>query len=111
MLRPGSGCSCRASELRLCLLQPEPHAHLAVHRRGGSEARLGLRAIAGAPVELPEAEVAVGHERAHLEGLGEGQRLVVALASRCGRAAFASRGDLGLDAQRPGLEPPLAALA
>ena len=46
------------------------------------EARLGLRVIAGAPVVLSEAEVAVGHERAHLEGLGEGQRLVVALASR-----------------------------
>src|SRR5262245_56839207 len=37
-----------------------------VHRRRGGEMLLRLLALAGAPVELPEAEVAVGDEGAHL---------------------------------------------
>ena len=36
------------SLLRLRLLQPEPHAHLAVHRRRGGEVLVGLIAFAGA---------------------------------------------------------------
>jgi hypothetical protein len=50
-------------QLRLRLLQPEGHAHLAVHRRRGGEVLLRLLALARAPVELAEAEVAVGDER------------------------------------------------
>ena len=38
---------------------------------------LRLLPSAGAPVELAEAEVAVGDERAHAARLGEGQRLAV----------------------------------
>ncbi len=38
---------------------------------------LRLLALAGAPVELAEAEVAVGDERAHATRLGEGQRPVI----------------------------------
>src|SRR5262245_5616977 len=48
--------------LRLRLLQPERHLHLAVHRRRGGEVLLRLLALARAPVELAEAEVAVGDE-------------------------------------------------
>ena len=58
--------------LRLGLLQPEPHVHLAVHRRRGGEVLLGLLALARAPVELAEAEVAVGDEGAHAEFGGKG---------------------------------------
>src|SRR2546426_5570263 len=63
--------------LRLRLLQPEPHVHVAVHRRRGGEVLLGLLALARAPGELAEAEVAVRDERAHAARLGEGQRLAV----------------------------------
>src|SRR4030095_3381131 len=69
--------------LRFRLLQPKPHVHLAVHRRRGGKVLLRLLALARAPVELAEAEVAVGDERAHAARPGEGQRLaVVGLAAR-----------------------------
>jgi hypothetical protein len=44
-------------DLRLRLLQPEPHAHVAVHRRGGGEVLVRLLAVARAPVQLAEAQV------------------------------------------------------
>src|SRR4030095_15460160 len=50
---------------RLRLLQPVRHPHLAVRRRRGGEVLAGLIALARAPVELAEAEVAVGDEGAH----------------------------------------------
>jgi hypothetical protein len=40
------------------LLQPELHAHLALHRRRGGEMLVRLLALARAPVELAEAQVA-----------------------------------------------------
>src|SRR5437773_6574703 len=52
----------RTASVRLRLLQPEPHIHLAVHRRRGGEVLLRLLALTRAPVELAEAEVAVGDE-------------------------------------------------
>src|SRR5262245_26880426 len=55
----------------LRLLQPVRHAHLAVNRRRGGEMLLRLLAIPRALVELAEAEVAVGDERAHAESLGD----------------------------------------
>src|SRR6266566_526280 len=67
----------RTASVRLRLLQPEPHVYLAVHRRRGGEVLLRLLSLACAPVELAEAEVAVGDERAHAELLGEGQRLAI----------------------------------
>src|SRR5262249_33506166 len=53
--------------VRLSLLQPVRHPHLAVHRRRGDEVLLRLPALARAPVELAEAEVAVGDEGALAE--------------------------------------------
>jgi hypothetical protein len=61
----------------LRLLQPEAHAHLAVHRRRGDEVLLRLRALACTSIELAQAEVAVRDERAHAARLGESQRLAV----------------------------------
>src|SRR5215467_223406 len=61
----------------LRLLEPEPHVHLAVHRRRGAEVLARLLTLARAPVELAEAEVAVGDERAHAARLRERQRLAV----------------------------------
>src|SRR5215831_7079033 len=69
--------SCEAMQFPFGLLQPEPHVHLAVHGCRDGEVLLCLVALAGASVKLPEAEVAVGDERAHAARLGEGQRLAV----------------------------------
>src|SRR4029434_4496253 len=71
---------------RLCLLQPVRHPHLAVHRRCGGEVLLRLLALARAPVELAEAEVTVGDERAHAPRLGERPRLAVVAFSVLGAA-------------------------
>ena len=64
-------------QLRLRLLQIEPHVHLAVHRRRDGEVLLRLLTLARAPVELAEAEMAVAEpphslEDRALEGLGAG---------------------------------------
>src|SRR5215831_5916418 len=69
--------SARRVYLRLRLLQPVRHPHLTVHRRRGGEVLARLLALARARAQLPEAEVAVGDERAHAARLGEGQRLMV----------------------------------
>src|SRR5215510_7188224 len=69
--------------LRLRLLQPIRHPHLAVHRRRGGEMLLRLFALAPAPVELAEAEVAVGDEGAYAAQIGERQCLTVGNSSRC----------------------------
>src|SRR5262249_12928471 len=68
-----SGCL----HLRFCFLQPVRHPHLAVHRRRGGEMLLRLLALARAPVELAEAEVAVRDEGAHAARLGECQGIAV----------------------------------
>src|SRR5499426_3478940 len=67
--------------LDLRLLQPVRHPHLAVHRRRRGEMLLRLLALAGAPVELAKAEVAVGDEGAHAELAGECQRRAVVAKS------------------------------
>src|SRR5262245_52636120 len=79
---------------RLRLLQPEGHAHLAVHRSGGCQVLLRLGCVAGAAKELAEAEVAVGGEWAHGELLGKGQRLTVAALGPRERWRVMARGDL-----------------
>src|SRR5262245_24002704 len=63
--------------LRLRPLQPIRHSHVAVQGRRRGEVLLRLLALARAAVELAEAEVAVGDERAHAAWLGECERLAV----------------------------------
>src|SRR5437899_7720207 len=63
--------SAQLRQLRFCLLQPETHVHLAVHRRRGGEVLVGLFPLAPVPIELAEAEVAVGDEGAHAESTRE----------------------------------------
>ena len=101
----GNVAHCRL--LRLGLLQPEAHAHVAVHRRRGGEVLAGLLALARAPVELAEAEVAVGDERAHLELLGERERVTVVAVSVLRR--IAAGGDLAEEAEGPRLVGALTA--
>jgi hypothetical protein len=66
-----------SSKLRLRLLKPKRHVHVAVHRRRGGEVVAGLIPFARAQVDLAETEVAVGDEGAHPEPLGDGQRLAI----------------------------------
>src|SRR5215467_13931244 len=80
------GASAERLPLRLRPLQPEPHVHLAVHRRRGGEVLTGSVAPPGAPVELPEAEVAVGEERVHPQLAGKCQCLAVVATSVLGAA-------------------------
>src|SRR5262249_36782497 len=70
--------------LRLRLLQPVRHPHLAIHRRRGGEVLTRLIALAGAPGELAEAEVAVGDE---------GPRGFISTPKTTRRAAPSPRGD------------------
>ena len=95
-----SGPTARPSRPRL--LQPEPHLHLAEHRRRGGEVLLGLLSLAGAPGELAEAEVAVGDEGAHPETDGERERLTVMALGRLRVEGLAARGNLAEDMESPG---------
>jgi hypothetical protein len=63
------------------------------HRRCSGEVLVGLLALVHAPVELAEAEVAVGDEGAHAERLGERERVTIA-------AGRVLRGDRGGGASR-----------
>ena len=97
----------QVSHLRLRLLQIEMHIHLAVHRRRCGEVLLRLLALACAPVERAEAEMAVGDERAHATRLGEGQRLaVVGLAALRIEPVGVGR-DVTEQEERMGCEPGL----
>src|SRR4029450_5772478 len=76
--------------------------------RRGRKLLACLFALARAPVELAEAEVAVGDDRAHAELVGERQRLAVeafsVLAAACRRDVTCEAQGLGLAAPRP--QPP-----
>src|SRR5262249_21256727 len=93
-------------QLRFCLLQIEPHVHLAVHRRRLGEMLPCLLTLARAPVELAEAEVAVGDEGAHLEHARESERLLEGLARRRRIGRVSGRGTFPEHPQRLGLVPP-----
>src|SRR5438552_6187374 len=79
------------------------HLHLTVHRRRRAEMLMRLLALARAPGELAEAEVAVGDERAHAELAGERQRLAVVAFSVLGAAC---RRDITGEAEGVGLACP-----
>src|SRR5215831_12670812 len=64
--------------LRLRLVQVEPHVHLAIHRRGGSQVLVTLLLLARAPVHLAEAEVAVGDDGPPSLRLGRHQGFPIA---------------------------------
>ena len=66
---------------------------------------LGLLALAGAPVELAEAEVAVGDEGAHAARLGERQRLAVVGLAALGIEPVGMGRDVAEQVQRMGREP------
>jgi len=100
-LARGAGPLSRYVQLCFRLIQPEPHPHLAIRRRRDRE--MLLRALARAPVELAEAEVAVGNERAHAKFAGERQRLAIVAFSVLGAAC---RRDVTGEAEGVGLASP-----
>ena len=61
----------------LGLGQPEGHVHGAVQVDGHGQGGAGLLPLAGGGVQGAQPEVAVGHERAHAEFVGQGQGLLV----------------------------------
>jgi hypothetical protein len=94
----------RFTHLRLRLLQPKRHVHVAVHRRRGGEVVAGLIPFARAQVDLAETEVAVGDEGARPEPLGEGQRLARGVPPAVGmpdRGGTIRTGRLGIGKARP----------
>src|SRR5262245_30601950 len=97
--------------VRLRLLQPEGHAHLAVHAYRGGQLLLGHRLVARPTVELAEAEVAVGGEWTHAELVGPRERLPVVAFRRPHVGRVARGGDFAEEAQRPALETSLPAPA
>src|SRR5262249_12144785 len=91
--------SCELPHFRLRLLQPEAHVHLAVQRRRGGEVLLSLLPPVRPPVELAEAEMAVGDERTHAARLGHRQRAAVAILAPLGMPTIRIRGDRILQVQ------------
>ena len=85
------------------LRQPVCHVHLTVQRRGEVEVLLRLLAIAGAEIQFPEPEVAVGNERSHTSRLGERKRLAVQTFSILGASCD---GDVTVEAEGMGLASP-----
>src|SRR5690349_21834088 len=69
--------SSQLPDLRLRLLQPVRHVHLLIKSRRDGQVLVRLVAPARAPIELAEAEMAVGGEGAHGAGLGEGPRFTI----------------------------------
>src|SRR5262249_38379920 len=80
---------------------------LAVHRRRAGEVPARLLALARAREELPEAEVAVGDERAHAARLGEGQRLAVVRLAALGIEPVRVGRDVSEQVERFGRVPGL----
>src|SRR5262247_790736 len=102
--------STESLELRLRLLQPVRHSHLAVHRRRGGEVLLRLLALARARAELAEAEVAVGDEGAHLELFRHVQGVPVSRLRGFDVGRLTTRGQLAEKPERPRLMPSLFVL-
>ena len=69
----------RIPRLRLRLLQPERHAHLAVHRRRCPEMNVLGSMVSPAAMKLREAGMTMRDHRAQTELSGERQRIVVML--------------------------------
>ncbi len=78
-----------------------------ISSRRGREVVLRLLALAGSPVELAEAKVAVGEERAHAARLGEGQGLAVVGLAGLGIEPVGMGRDVAEQVQRMGREPGL----
>src|SRR2546422_11292472 len=68
---------CHLRQRRLRLGEPECHVHGTVEVDGGGQGDTGLLTAADLAVQAAQPKVAVGHERAHAERLGQRQGLPV----------------------------------
>src|SRR5262245_48596165 len=102
LVRPSMSFQSRA-HFCLRLLQVDPHSHLAVHRRRGGEVLLGLLALARAPIERAEAEMAVRNEGTHAPRLRQRQRLPVSVLGLLHIGRTRSSADGGHGEQRASL--------
>src|SRR5258708_32723435 len=106
--RPGEGRTpISAARLDLRLLQPKRHVHVVIHRGRGAEMVARLVAFARAPVELAEAEMAVGDERAHAARFGKTQRAEIVSFTCVGVEAIGVGGDVAEEVQYMGRSPGL----
>src|SRR5215468_1219992 len=102
--------SARRVYLRFRLLQPKAHVHLAEHRRSGSEVLLRLLVHTRAPVELAEAQVAVGEEWPHAEFVGERHGLTIVTFGLLRVRRIGMGRNLATEVERPGLPTTLTAV-
>src|SRR2546428_6471317 len=93
---------------RLRLFQPERHVHLAVQRSSGHEMLLGFSRSTCLSVELAEATMAVGGERAHPKFFGKRLRLRVGSEGDFQVRGSPGRSDRPEHASRPGFKPPFS---
>jgi hypothetical protein len=90
------------------LREPEPHVHLAVHRGRRGQVVPDLCFLARAPVELAEAEVAVGDEGAHAKFASQGEGLRIVAFGHLGAGETTRIGsDLSEEAEGPRFVPAL----
>ena len=68
-------------------------------------------ALAGTSIQHPESQMTEGHERAHLELVGDGDRLPVMRTGRLDIGRFSGRRDLSQDRERRGFTATLTAFA
>ncbi len=83
------------------LREPEVHAHRAVHRRRGREVLGSLFALARPPVQLAQAEVAVGDERTHAKCFCQRHRLTKSWFRFLEIRAILAQGDLSEETEGP----------
>src|ERR1700730_5961701 len=107
--RVPSSCLLSSSE-RLRLSQPVRHAHLPIHRRRGRDVFAGLVALTCAPVELTEAEVAMGDEGAHREFVCQGHSSAIAGLSDSDAYRNLARSNFAQHVHGVGLVPALLVL-
>src|SRR5690242_8525555 len=102
--------SAQRRELRLRLLDPGPHVHLAVHRGRDREMLLRGRSPAPTPVQAAEAAVTAGDEGTQPARVGQEQGLPVVTCGGLDLARVATGGDLTEEPEGPGFQAALAAL-
>src|SRR6266849_2627807 len=84
-------------------VEPEPHVHLAVHRRRDGEVLARVIPLVRSPVEFAKAEVAVGDERAHPELLGQRPGLTIMAFRRLDVGRIRMGSDLAKETEGPRL--------
>src|SRR5882724_6470316 len=91
----------------LRLGEPERHLHRLVHLDGCRELSAGRLPLAGRAIQRAQTEMAVGHEWAHAEFLGQGEGLPVVIFGRLDLWGGLMGGDLPEEPQGPRLVSPL----